>query len=79
MPNLDLPQTDAAGAASAPLIQPTLVPTERTLQELSTGGWRRRLSGLPTALGRTLAGWAGHGRSALADLRGRSGQDAARQ
>jgi len=79
MPNLDLPQTDAADVASAPLMQPTLVPTERTLQELSTGGWRRRLSGLPIALGRTLAGWAGHGRSAVADLRGHAGQDAAHQ
>jgi len=79
MPKLDLPQPDAADAASAPLLQPTLVPAEHSLQDLSTGGWRRRLTGLPTALRGTFAQWAGSGRTAVADLRGRSGRDAARQ
>lgn len=79
MPKLDLPQPVAADAPSGPLMQPTMVPTEHTLQELSTGGWRRRLTGLPTALRGTLAHWTEQGRSAVADRRGRVGQDAGRQ
>jgi len=79
MPKLDLPQPDSADAASVPLMQPTLVPTEHTLQDLSTGGWRRRLTGLPTAFKGTLAHWTEQSRSAVADRRGRVGQDAGRQ
>lgn len=79
MPKLDLPQPDAVDAASVPLMQPTLVPAEHTLQDLSTGGWRRRLTGLPTALRGTLAHWTEQGRSAVADRRNRVGQDAGRQ
>ena len=68
MPNLDLPQPPAldADADAKPVMQPTIVPTERSLSDLYTGGWRRRLSGLPTTLGRPLAQWSRRGWSVLA-------------
>ena len=65
MPNLDLPEPPTVEAAAPPPAQLTLVPTERSLHDLFTGGWRRRLTGLPTVLGRPLARWAERGRSAL--------------
>lgn len=79
MPNLDLLQSSAVDDA-APMFQPTLIPAERSLSDLYTGGWRRRLSGLPTILGRPLARWAaGRNRSALAfPSRHGAEQDAAR-
>jgi hypothetical protein len=79
MPNLDRLQSSAVDDA-APMFQPTLIPAERSLSDLYTGGWRRRLSGLPTILGRPLARWAGRIRSALAfPSRHGADQDAARR
>ena len=75
MPKLDLPST--ADPASVPSPQSTLVPTERSLYDLFTGGWGHRLTGLPTALRGILPQRAGHGRSALADRWDQTGPDAA--
>ncbi|HEX4787554.1 MAG TPA: hypothetical protein VH372_03770 [Actinospica sp.] len=77
MPKFDLPQPSAADVDSAPSTRSTVVPTERSVYDLFTGGWHRRLTGLPTALRGTLAQWAGRGRSTVAGRRGRPGQDAA--
>lgn len=79
MPNLDLPQPSAADAPAAPVMQPTLVPAERTLSDLYTGSWRRRLASLPSVLGRPVANWAARGRSAVmaGGRHGGTGQDAA--
>jgi hypothetical protein len=81
MPNPETPQTSASDAATVPGAAPTVVPAEHSLSELYTGGWRRRLSGLPSAVGRPLARWLGRGRSAVASARGsdRIGSDSARQ
>lgn len=77
MPNLDPSQP--APADAEPVVLPTVVPAGHDLSDLSTGGWRRRLTGLPTVLGRPLARWADQGRSALATVRGqrRTDQDPA--
>lgn len=81
MPNAETPQTSASGAATVPEAAPTIVPAEHSLSDLYTGGWRRRLSGLPSAVGRPLARWVGRGRSAAASARGsgRTGPDSAQQ
>ena len=50
MPEQNLPPT-----ADSPQAQPTMVSTKLTLHDLFTGGWKRPLAGLPTALGRPLA------------------------
>ena len=65
MPNLDLPRPSVADAPAAPVMQPTLVPAARDLSDLYTGTWRRRLSSLPSFVGRPIAHWAARGRSAV--------------
>lgn len=79
MPKLDLPDSPIADKASAASTQATIVPTERSVYDLFTGGWHRRLTGLPTALRGTLARWAGPGRAHSADRRAQTGQDAAQR
>jgi hypothetical protein len=61
------------------LTQNTIVPAKRSLYDLYTGGWRRHLTGLPTALKGTLARLAGHDRSTAADRRDEPSQDATHQ
>jgi hypothetical protein len=80
MPNLDLSQPAADDRVTAPGMQPNVVPAEHSLSDLYTGGWRRRLSGLPSAVGRPLARWAGRGRRSVASAgrqHSRTEQDAA--
>lgn len=50
MPKLDLSRLSTADTASAPSTQSTIVPTARSVYDLFTGGWPRRLTGLPAAL-----------------------------
>lgn len=68
MPDQDLPPIPAA---DAPTAQPTIVSTKLTLHDLFTGGWKRPLAGLPTALGRPLARSAQAARTRAAAFRAR--------
>jgi len=70
MPEQNLPPT-----AEPPQAQPTIVSTKRTLQDLFTGGWKRPLAGLPTALGRPLARSARTVRARAEALRPRASGD----
>jgi hypothetical protein len=81
MPNLDLPQPSPAEATGKPVAQPTMAPAEHKLSDFYTGSWRRRLSSLPSAVGRPIAHWADQGRSAIASARGHNAtkQDTAHQ
>ena len=76
MPDQDLPSIPAV---DAPTAQPTIVSTKLTLHDLFTGGWKRPLSGLPTALGRPLARSARAGRTRAAAFRARGAGDRAPQ
>lgn len=79
MPKLDRPQPFTTAPASAPSRQSTLVPTERSLYDLFTGGCGHRLTGLPTALREILTRWARQGRSASAGRHDPAGREAARR
>lgn len=79
MPKFDSPQPSTTGPAGAPSTGDTVVPTERSLYDLCTGGWRRHLTGLPTALRGTLTRRAGQGRSTVADRPDEPGRDTARR
>jgi hypothetical protein len=74
MPIQDLPPVPAADPSRA---QPTIVSTKLTLHDLFTGGWKRPLAGLPTALGRPLARSARVARTRATALRARSTGDRA--
>jgi hypothetical protein len=63
------PASDASTASSA---QPTIVSTKPSLHDLFTGGWKRPLAGLPTALGRPLARGARVARSRAVAWRNRT-------
>lgn len=76
MPIQDLPPVSAA---DPPQAQPTIVSTKLTLHDLFTGGWKRPLAGLPTALGRPLARSAQAARTLAAALRTSSAGDGAPQ
>lgn len=76
MPIQDLPPISAA---DPPQAQPTIVSTKLTLHDLFTGGWKRPLAGLPTALGRPLARSARAARTRATALRARSTGDRAPQ
>jgi hypothetical protein len=76
MPDQDLPPTPAV---DPPQAQPTIVSTKLTLHDLFTGGWKRPLAGLPTALGRPLARGAQAARARAAALRPRTSGDRAPQ
>jgi len=66
---LSAPVSDASTASAA---QPTIVSTKPSLHDLFTGGWKRPLTGLPTALGRPLAHGARVARSRAAAWRNRT-------
>jgi hypothetical protein len=66
MPTHDLSRPDAVEAPSAPVMQPTTAVTKVTLHDLYTGGWKRPLTGLPSAVGRPLARWIAARRSLVA-------------
>jgi hypothetical protein len=72
MPIQDLPPIPAA---DPPQAHPTIVSTKVTLHGLFTGGWKRPLTGLPTALGRPLAHSARAARTRAAALRTRTTGD----
>jgi hypothetical protein len=67
------PEADALDA------RPTIVSTKLTLHDLFTGGWKRPLTGLPTALGRPLARTASAARIRVRGLMARSAGDRAAQ
>lgn len=75
-PDQDPSRTPEADALDA---QPTIVSTKLTLHDLFTGGWKRPLAGLPTALGRPLARTASAARIRVTGLRARSTGDRAPQ
>jgi hypothetical protein len=70
MPEQNLPPT-----AGPPQAQPTIVSTKLTLHDLFTGGWKRPLAALPTALGRPLARSARAARTRATALRARTTGD----
>ena len=70
MPDQNLPPT-----ADPPQAQSTIVSTKLTLHDLFTGGWKRPLTGLPTALGRPLARSARAARTRATALRTRTTGD----
>ena len=72
MPIQDLPPIPAA---DPPQAQPAIVSTKLTLHDLFTGGWKRPLAGLPTALGRPLARSARAARTHATALRVRATGD----
>ena len=74
MPDQDLPL-----AADPPQAQPTIVSTKLTLHDLFTGGWKRPLAALPTALGRPLARSARAARTRATALKTRAVGDRAPQ
>ncbi len=76
MPIQDLPPMPAA---DSPETRPSIVSTKLTLHDLFTGGWKRPLTGLPTALGRPLARSARAARTRAASLRTRGADDRAPQ
>ncbi len=65
--------------ADPPQAQPTIVSTKPTLHDLFTGGWKRPLTGLPTALGRPLARSARAARTRAAAFRTRTTGDPVEQ
>jgi len=76
MSDQDLPSIPAV---DAPTAQPTIVSTRLTLHDLFTGGWKRPLAGLPTALGRPLARSTQAARTRAAAFRARGAGDRAPQ
>lgn len=64
-----MPDRNPSPAADPPQAQPTVVSTKLTLHDLFTGGWKRPLAALPTALGRPLARSARAARTRAAALR----------
>jgi hypothetical protein len=76
MPDQDL---SPSPAADLPQAQPTIVSTKLTLHDLFTGGWKRPLAGLPTALGRPLARSARAARRRAAAFGTRGAGDRAHQ
>lgn len=74
MPDQNLPP-----AADPPQAQPTIVSTKLTLHDLFTGGWKRPLAALPTALGRPLTRSARAARSRATALKTRAVGDRAPQ
>ncbi len=74
MPEQNLPPT-----TGPPQAQPTIVSTKLTLRDLFTGGWKRPLTALPTALGRPLARSARAARTRATALRARTAGDRASQ
>lgn len=81
MPNPEISQPPTLDAAKVPGAAPAVVPAEHSLSDLYTGDWRRRLSGLSSAVGRPLARWVDRGRSTVAPARGsdRTEPDSARR
>ena len=76
MPDQDVPPTPTA---DLPQAQPTTVSTKLTLHDLFTGGWKRPLTGLPTALGRPLARSARAARTRAEAFKARAAGDRAPQ
>lgn len=76
MPNQNVPPIPAADASQA---QPTIVSTKLTLHDLFTGGWKRPLAALPTALGRPLARGTLAARARATAIRTRTSGDRASQ
>jgi hypothetical protein len=74
MPDQDLPSTPTSRAPATPPVQPTIVSTKPSLHDLFTGGWKRPLTGLPTALGRPLARGLGVARSRAAAWKTRTSE-----
>jgi hypothetical protein len=72
MPDHKLPLTAACDASAASSAQHTIVSSKPSLRDLFTGGWKRPLTGLPTALGRPLARGAHAARSHAAAWRNRT-------
>lgn len=64
-----MPDQNPPPVADPPQAQPTVVSTKLTLHDLFTGGWKRPLAALPTALGRPLARSARAARTRAAALR----------
>jgi hypothetical protein len=75
-PDQDRPSALATDALDP---QPTIVSTKLTLHDLFTGGWKRPLTGLPTALGRPLARSARAARERAAGWRNRTSEPGAQQ
>lgn len=78
MPDHELALSPASGAFTASSAQPTIVSTQPSLRDLFTGGWKRPLTGLATALGRPLARSAHVARSYAAAWRDRTPGHSAR-
>jgi len=74
-----MPEQDLSPAAEPPQTQPTIISTKLTLHDLFTGGWKRPLAALPTALGRPLARGARAARTRATALRARAAGDRAPQ
>ncbi|HEU5356616.1 MAG TPA: hypothetical protein VFU65_19255 [Actinocrinis sp.] len=70
-----MPEQDPPTTVGPPQAQPTIVSTKLTLHDLFTGGWKRPLAGLPTALGRPLARRAHAARIRATALRARTTGD----
>jgi hypothetical protein len=76
MPNQNVPPVPAPDASQA---QPTIVSTKLTLHDLFTGGWKRPMAALPTALGLLLARGTRAARARATALRTRISGDRAPQ
>lgn len=74
-----MPEQNPPTMVGPPQAQPTTVSTKLTLHDLFTGGWKRPLAGLPTALGRPLARSARVARARAVALRPRSAGDSTPQ
>ena len=74
-----MPEHNPPATVGPPQAQPTTVSTKLTLHDLFTGGWKRPLAGLPTALGRPLARSARAARARAVALRPRASGDSTPQ
>ena len=72
MPNQGPPRTPNSDVPEPASPQSTIASTKHSLRDLFAGGWKRPLTGLPTALGRPLAHGARAARSRAAAWRHRA-------